>query len=110
MSKRVVDYDPFTGVTTTFDYDPFSDTTYVGREQLIEPALDRNKALQNDTEYSRKGIKNDWWHEAFIPNVIIEKWKNEFGVDVFNKDHVKKVKKLLNSPEYKYLKTTAGTV
>ena len=110
MTKRIVDYDPFTGVTTTFDYDPATDTTYVGREQLVEPAIDLNKARQNDPNYSKDGIKREWWHEAFIPNIVIEKWKTELGVDLFNKDHLKKVKSLLNSPEYKYLKTTAGTI
>ncbi len=47
---------------------------------------------------------------AKIPNIVIEKWKAEFGVDVLNKDHWPKVKKLLNDPEYRWLKTTAGYI
>lgn len=110
MTKRVIDYDPFTGVTTTFDYDHSNDLTIVGREQDIQPALDRNKALQNNDQYSKDGIKECWWHEAFIPNVIIEKWKLEEGIDVFDKNDAKKVKQKLNSPEYLYLKTTAKKI
>lgn len=110
MTKRVVDYDPTSGITTTFEYDPVSDITIVGREQDVEAALERNKRLQNDPQYSKNGIKNSWWHECFIPSVIIEKWLNEEGIDVFNKDHIKKVRQKLNSPEYRYLKTTAGTI
>jgi hypothetical protein len=106
--KRIVDYDPFTGMTTTFDYDHVSDTSIIGREQDVSVLLDVNKALQNDESYSRKGIKNDWWHYASIPPLIIEKWRNEFGIDVFNKDHLKAVYKKLNDPEYLYLKTTSG--
>lgn len=110
MAKRIVDYDPYTGVTTTFDYDHVSDTTYIGMYQDVSVILDRNKALQNDEDYSKNGIKTEWWHMCKIPNIVIEKWKNEKGVDVLNKDHWPAVKKLLNDPEWKWLKTTAGYI
>jgi hypothetical protein len=110
LAKRIVDYDPFTGMTTTFDYDHVSDTTIIGREQDITLLIDSNKRMQNDADYSRKGIKTEWWHMCKIPNIVIERWKNEKGVDVLNKDHWPAVKKLLNDPEYKWLKTTAGFV
>jgi len=110
MAKGVVDYDPFSGITTSFEYDSVNDITIIGRTQDVEPALERNKRLQNDTQYSKDGIKESWWHEAFIPNMIIEKWKLEEGIDVFNKNDRKKVKSKLNSPEYRYLKTTAGKI
>lgn len=93
-------------MTTTFDYIPESDITVIGREQDISHILDANKVLQNDDQLTKDGIKNSWWHYAQIPNIIIEKWKNEHGVDVFNKDHEKAVYKLLNDPQYKFLKTT----
>lgn len=108
--KRIVDYDPFTGVTTFTEYHADTDMTIVGRIQDVEGLLERNKSLQNDEDYSRLGIKNSWWHEAGIPNIVIEKWKNEYNVDVWNKDDRKKVLQLLNSPEWKYLKTTAGRI
>ena len=110
MTKRVVDYDPYTGITTTFDYTP-DGVVILGREhQDVAPLLDFNKNLQNDPEYWKKGVKDSWAHYASIPPIIIEKWRNEFGIDVFNKDHAKRVKKLLNDPEYRYLKTTAKMV
>lgn len=96
-------------MTTTFDYTP-DDVTIIGREQDVSALLDLNKKLANNDEYSKKGIKDCWFHFASIPNIIIEKWKNEFGVDVFNKDHEKAVKKLLNQPEYRFLKTTTKMV
>ena len=104
--KRVMDYDPFTGITTTFDYDWQTDTTYLHRESDVSGILDYNKSLQNEEEHTRKGIKSGWWHYANIPNIIIEKWLNELGVNVYDKEHEKKVFSLLNQPEYKYLKTT----
>lgn len=104
--KRVLDYDPQTGITTYFDFDHASNTTIVGREQDVSLILEANKTLQNNEDYSKKGIKDGWWHYASYPAVVIEKWLNEFGVDVFNRDHQKKVLELTNRPEYRYLKTT----
>jgi hypothetical protein len=101
-----VNYDPFTGMTTYFDYDHSTDTTIVGSEQDVTALLDLNKRLQNDESYSKSGIKNGWWHYATYPSIIIEKWLNEHGVNVFNKDHQKKVLELTNRPEYRFLKTT----
>jgi hypothetical protein len=80
--------------------------TIVAREQDVEPFLEANKLLQNDENYSKQGIKEGWWHYAHLPAVIIEKFMNEHGVDVFNRDHDRKKYQLLNQPEYKYLKTT----
>lgn len=106
MAKRIVNYDPMTGVTTYFDYDHASDTTIISSEQDVSFLLDQNKKLQNDEDYTKAGMKAEWWHYASYPAIIIEKWMNEYGVNVFNKDHQKKVFELTNRPEYRYLKTT----
>lgn len=108
MTKRIVDYDPVGGMTTTFDYDHATDVTIVGSYQDVGPLLELNRAMAKNNDYTKQGIKNGWWKYASIPNILIEKWKNEEGVDVFNKDHEKAVYKKLNDPEYQYLKTTAG--
>ena len=107
MAKRILDYDPFSRITRTFDYDESTDTAYVHSTQDVSLILDANKVLANDTEVTKRGIKNEWWHYATIPNIVIEKWLNEHGVDVYKKEHEKAVFRLLNQPEYKYLKTTA---
>lgn len=107
MAKRILEYDPLTAITTYVDYVPETDTTVVYREQPdVNIILDANKALQNDEQITKDGIKDGWWHYAEIPMIVIEKWLNEKGVDVFNKDHRKAVYRLLNDPEYKWLKTT----
>ncbi len=104
--KRILDYNPMTGVTTTFDYDESSDTTIIGREQDVSKILDMNKALANEDGVTKEGIKNGWWLYFQMPAIIIEKFLVEYGVDVFNKDHQPAVFKLINRPEYRYLKTT----
>jgi len=42
---------------------------------------------------------------ASIPLIIVEKWKRDHGIDMMNKDHWPKIKQLLNSNEYKFLRT-----
>ena len=94
------------GTTTWFEYHPETDMTIVAREQDVEGILDLNKYLRNDANYSKAGIKNEWWHYATIPNILIEKWKNEEGINVFDKNDSKRVFKKLNQPEYRFLKVT----
>lgn len=105
---RLLDYQADTKTSIWFGYDDEKDKVLLYEEQDVEPYIEAAKQLQNDPEYSKKGIKNDWWHYGHIPMGIVHKWKVEKGVDVFNKDHVKAVLKLLNDPEYRWLKTTAG--
>jgi len=109
MTKRVVDYDPFTKITTTFDYTP-DGMVILGEYADVEPLLDFNKKLANDDEYTKRGIKDCWWHCASFPAIIIAKWKYEHGVDVYNKHHIEAVRKLLRRPEYRYLKTTTKMI
>lgn len=99
-----------TGVTTWFDYDHATDKTFIGSEQDVSLLLDANAKLRNDESYWKKGVKDSWAHCASYPAVVIHKWLYEYGIDVFNKDHAAKVKKLTNSPEWKYLKTTTKTI
>ena len=106
----MIDYDPFTGVTTSFDYDHASDTTLISSEQDVSTLLDANKRLQNDPDVWKSGVKNSWAQYASYPAIVIEKWMNEYGVNVFNKDHTKKVLELTNRPEYRYLKTTTKMI
>ncbi len=72
--------------------------------------LDANKALANNDDLTKKGIKKGFWLYGQIPNIIQEKWLNEHGVNVWDKNNWGKngpVYRLLNSREYRYLKTTA---
>ena len=47
-------------------------------------------------------------HVAEIPNGVIIKLKREHGVDVFSKDpeQQKKLRQLLDTPDFRYLKST----
>lgn len=99
--------DPLTGIETVHHYDHDTRITRIERVQNLEPILERNKELAK-TEHQAIGIKRNWWHAGTIPNIIIEKWLNEFGIDFFNPDHWPAVKRLLNSPDWRYLRTGRG--
>jgi hypothetical protein len=101
MSK-FVDFDPLNGVAMYEDmYDGKLQFHY---RQDVEPLLEYTKALRNSGA-TDSGIKRDMWHYAQIPPVIIMEMKNKWGVDLFNRDHEKKVFELINR-EYPFLKTT----
>ena len=96
--------DPLSGVQTFHDHDESTGVMHLQRVQDVEPILERNKALQK-TDHQSNGIKKSWMHAATVPNIIIEKWINEYGVNFYNRDHWPAVKRLLNSPEWRYLRT-----
>jgi hypothetical protein len=101
MSK-FVDFDADRGVETWEDMN--DGHLQLHYKQDCSPVLDYTKALRNDG-LTDHGIKNDLWHYAQIPPVIILEMKFKHGVDCFKKDHMKRVFELINR-EYPYLKTT----
>jgi hypothetical protein len=106
--KRVFDYDPFTGVTEIFHYDHLTGDAHIETHQDVGAALDNNKALANDDEYTKKGIKNEMWHYAFIPIVVQLQWLKKYGAenDPMRKGNEKLLFSLLNDREWRHLKTT----
>jgi hypothetical protein len=80
------------------------DTTYAHYRQDVEPVLDRAKALRNDG-LADKGIKNDFWHYGYLPAVVILELRAKYGLNVFDKNHVKRVFEVVNR-DYPHLKTT----
>lgn len=111
MSKRLIGVDAFSGIKTYHDYDHSSRKTVLIREHdNVEPVLDANKAQFNDGTMKAHGMKESFLKVASIPMIVIEKMRNEHGVDVFSDDpdQKKRLMKLLNDPEYRYLRTASG--
>jgi hypothetical protein len=100
---KFVEFDPTRGVECWEDY-TVDGKLQIHHRQDVEPLLDHTRMLRNDG-LTDAGIKNDMWHYACIPTVVMLEWREKFGVDLFNKDHLKAVYRLLNT-EYSYLKTT----
>lgn len=99
---KFVDYDPDRDVTMMED-------SYDGKLQLhyqqdVEPLLERTKMMRNDG-LTDSGIKRDIWKYAEIPPVIILEMKFKYGVDIFDRNDLKKAFHLINTV-YPYFKTT----
>lgn len=104
MIKRLLDYDPLTLTTTYHHYDPMTDMTHIQEVQDVGPYLEKCRRLANDTSYKRKGIKEDWYHFATVPNSILLELKTKHHLDYTKADDLPKIEKLLQR-EYKKLLT-----
>jgi len=108
MTKRLLDFNPLSGETVWFQYDQSIDAMTITHEQDVSKHLDIAHARAIDDDYTRKGMKNDLWHYAHVPNTTIMKMKLEDGVDLFDKNDSRRVFELLNT-KYKLCKTTGKT-
>lgn len=106
--KRRLSYDPVTGMEVVYHDD--GEKVAIEHRQDISKFLEFNKAAQNEhVNYTQKGIEH--YHVAHIPALAVVKIRDELGLDVFNPDHREDVfKKIINNPDYAYLRTTPGTV
>lgn len=98
---RLIDHDPYSGVSTWFVPSDDRRTFGIKYVQDCEPTIEENKTAQNNAPTRPKG---DFHHVAEIPVGIQMKWMIEKGVDVHNRDHWPAVKRLLNDPEWRWLK------
>lgn len=115
--RRLIEYDPLARVATWFHKDAATGECAVEDVQDVAPYIEWNKRLQASqnsgrglSDYSRAGIREDMWHVARIPVGVQYRWLREKGINIFKKDHQKAVLKLLNDPEWRYLRTGLGRV
>jgi hypothetical protein len=103
MTKEVFLSNAVTGLYQTEEL-THDGTLVIETKQDVEPILEATKALQNDEEYTKKGIQKGWWHVATIPEVLVHKWHKE-GFNIFTAS-MSEIRKKLQSPEYAYFLTT----
>jgi len=101
-----IDYDPLTGMRVTFQYNHDNDTFTIGHHQDVSNVLESNKWALVDLDQHKKAAKAEWAHYAKIPEIVILEWKAKYGVDFMNANHWPQVMKLINDPDYRYLKRT----
>lgn len=91
-----------------FHYDNLTGDVHLETTQDVDPVLDMNKSMQNDEGFSKDGIKNGMWRYASIPIVVQMRWLNEYGSANWpmKPGNEKLLFRLLNSPEWRYLKCT----
>lgn len=103
MSRRLLEYDPHRGLR--IDYEALEGGKFaLHYSQDVEPVLDMNKTKQN---YGRDyyAHDSDVWRVASIPVTVRYEWIKTYGVDPLAPENNKLLARLLNSNEYRYLKT-----
>lgn len=106
MHRILLDHDPLTGVTEHLEFQ--DEKMRIVRTQDVNRILDQAKIRANDEDYTKRGIKQDHWHYARIPDTIMEEMWTKHHVrweDKDDKGH-KKFLRVLNQ-HYPAFKTTA---
>ena len=105
MSRRLIDWNRDTGVACWWLEDGegnWAQQSFQDTDRL----LDLNREAQNHCQPDNAA--RDMRMVARIPLIVIAKWRNELGVDYWNPDHQDKVDRLLNDPEWRWLRTDGG--
>lgn len=76
----------------------------VKRVQDTTPYLEANRRERNEFQ-SRRGARMR--KIAEIPNIVVEQWLKE-GINIFDRNHAKKIQEKLNSNEFQFLRTSTG--
>jgi hypothetical protein len=98
-------YDGATGEESIFHR--YHDGTWAVETRAdISDVLDANKEQQNHG--ARPGALQPQWgrHVARIPPLIVVKWLNEYGINIYDPAHEKAMIRKLNDSEWRWLKTT----
>lgn len=102
-----LDYDTFSGIKRKYVRSEKKGKWHMlSRSADLQANVDDNKRLQNDDRNSFKVDGMKFERVASVPLFVVEMWKKQYGIDIFNKDHEKAVERLLNNPDLRYLKTT----
>jgi hypothetical protein len=102
--KRPLDFDPLTGKRSTFEFDEGEDRALVHEVTDVTSVIEQNKRDQNDGTGGWNADKS-LRHVARIPPAVCEFWRLVYGVNVLDKNHAPAVKRLLNDPDWRFLRT-----
>lgn len=107
MNRRPLGFNPDAGLETWWHEDG-EGNWLIENVQNAAPILDLNKEAQNHCNPSNPA--GDMRMVARIPLIVIQKWRNDFGIDYWNPDHQGAVDALLNSSDWKWLRTDTGQI
>ena len=100
------DHDPLTGSVETFEYDELTGISTIHRKADVGPIIETNKRLQTADGFTGwTGPEKDMRLAARIPVDVALLWKQLYGVDAWRADHWPAVNRLLNDPDWRYLRS-----
>lgn len=94
--KRVLDFDPLTGVTTYFEPDLENNRNIITYSQDIDPIIEMNKIQAQSLDK-----KKEWWYVGTIPDSVVMKWAMESKTKPYTREWMEYAKKQLDSSEYR---------
>lgn len=97
------------GLEEVLHYDPYTDQGSIEIRADVEAHLDHNKALQNDGTGGWSPTK-EWRRVASIPTIVQLKWFAEEGIRAWDKADWPAVKRKLNDPDWRWLRTAPGRI
>jgi hypothetical protein len=106
MSLYKSEYDEM-GVLNEYHWDDAAETMGIKRVFDCNHIIKKNKEQQTGSLDSRFG--NEMMHHvAELPLALVLKFKQEYNLDVMSNDpnENKRLMRLLDDPDYRYLKTT----
>lgn len=111
MAKEIITDVSANGIITKFEI-VSADAFNVLRTQDVSGILDKNKADQNDSSFNNGFTpEGDMKHVARVPLLVLEQWAREAGIhkkDVYGKDMNEVIRRKLNDPDNKFLRTGLG--
>lgn len=107
MQHFKTEWNPLKNATERWYWDADTETMTIKNTFDVTDIIEHNKAAQNASLDSRYGNQM-MHHVAEIPLSWVVKFKKEHNLDIFNMEHgdEKRFRKLLELPEYRFLKTT----
>jgi hypothetical protein len=102
MHEREFDKDPLTGAIETFSYDDVNDTFTIARAEDIEPLMEMNKYISNETPGNWRG---DVHRVASIPATVVQELRQK---GILN--NPERLRVWLNDPENRVFRTRPGQV
>ena len=92
--KRVLDFNPETGLTTYFEHDAQNNKNIITYSQDIQAVVDHNKHCSDQLDK-----KSDYWYVGTLPDTVIMQWSKECGHRPFTKEWQEYARKQLDSAE-----------
>jgi hypothetical protein len=92
------------GAVETWYHGQPDGTFVIQTRQDVAPILERNKALRAANDGFTPS--RDMARVASIPVVVQYEWLKRYGVDVFDPEDAGRIRRLLNDPEWRYLRTS----
>lgn len=102
--KRILDVDPLSGAVSTYEYDHSEDRGIITKTLDVSEIIENNKALQNDGTGGWNDSR-EYRRVASIPMSLVELWRQIYGVDPLREENEPLLRRLLNDPDLRFLRT-----